>query len=75
MSVDSGIGDATVTVPADTDVTIDVRRPGHLTLYGERVSARHVQRTDIGADGPGGGSLDLTITSGVGEVEVTRASA
>lgn len=77
VAVDGGVGDITITVPATVDVTIDAhRRLGNVTVFGDQASARNgLRRTDNGADGPGGGRLDLTINGGIGNVEVNRASA
>ncbi|GAB3597017.1 hypothetical protein GCM10027446_24610 [Angustibacter peucedani] len=73
-----GFGEIVVVVPPDVDVTLDARTGvGGLSLFGQETGGvnDHVQRTDLGADGPGGGSLDLTLYAGFGHLEVRRATA
>ncbi|MBA2553488.1 MAG: PspC domain-containing protein [Geodermatophilaceae bacterium] len=75
-TIRAGIGYVHIIVPADVDVrvTADVRT-GSLTLFDVRTEASSDVRrtvTDTGADGPGGGQLDLAVDLGLGLVEVTR---
>jgi hypothetical protein len=69
-------GKATVVVPPDVDVTTvaDVNA-GDATVFGTRTSGLDGplrERTDLGADGPGGGTLRLYIHVNAGNLEVTR---
>lgn len=70
-----GAGELIVIVPRDVDVTgrTDVGL-GEVSLFHQRSEGPGIERTfaDVGADGPGGGSLDLTLHAGVGRVEVRR---
>lgn len=73
-----GAGTINVTVPPDVDVTIHgTADAGQLQLLGTGHAGLDVNQTvnDTGADGPGGGHLDLTAQVGVGTVEVDRAAA
>ncbi len=73
-----GFGEIVVVVPPDVDVTVDARAGvGGLSLFGRESGGvdDRVRRTDVGADGPGGGSLALTLYAGFGHLEVRRATA
>lgn len=75
-SIRLGIGYVQVIVPADVDVrvTSDVRT-GAMSLFDIDTDASSDLRrivTDTGADGPGGGQLNLAVDVGLGFVEVTR---
>jgi hypothetical protein len=73
-----GAGELIVTVPQKADVTVHVRiRAGQYETFDAEDGGVDLARTvhDDGPDGPGGGTLDLTINQGVGHVEVRRAEA
>ncbi|GAA3759592.1 PspC domain-containing protein [Micromonospora maritima] len=76
VTVDVNLGNATVVVPPDVDVTTvaDVNA-GEATVFGRRtggLNGRHWESTDAGADGPGGGKLRLYVHVNAGNLEVTR---
>lgn len=75
-SVQLGIGYVRILVPADVDVQVSSAvRSGAATLFDESTDATSNLRrtvTDTGADGPGGGQLDLAVDLGLGLVEVIR---
>ena len=76
--IDMGAGEVIVTVPADVDVVVDgAAVMGDLTLFDRRTSGFDTSDafTDLGADGVGGGQLDLSIDLGLGKVEVRRATS
>ncbi|KQX65950.1 PspC domain-containing protein [Angustibacter sp. Root456] len=78
MDAQIGFGEIVVTLPPDVDVVLDARTGvGGLTLFGSDTGGvnQHRQRTDYGADGPGGGTLDLTLYAGFGHLEVRRAAS
>ncbi|HEX3005017.1 MAG TPA: PspC domain-containing protein [Angustibacter sp.] len=78
MDAQIGFGEIVVVVPPDLDVVLDARTGvGGLTLFGSDTGGlnQHRQRTDYGADGPGGGTLDLTLYAGFGHLEVRRAAS
>jgi hypothetical protein len=71
-----GAGELIVTVPATADVTVDVAiKAGQYETFDAEDGGIDLNRTvqDNGPDGPGGGTLHLTIRQGVGHVEVRRA--
>lgn len=73
-----GAGDLEVTVPANTDVRTEIDLgAGEATFFGAHSSGLCISkdRADDGADGPGGGTLYLTVSQGFGRVEVLRAAA
>jgi hypothetical protein len=73
-----GAGELIVTVPATTDVAVHVRlTAGQYETFDAEDGGVDLRRTirDEGPDGPGGGTLDLTIRQGVGHIEVRRAAA
>ncbi|MGW5673426.1 LiaF domain-containing protein, partial [Micromonospora sp. NPDC003776] len=70
------LGKATVVVPPNVDVTTvaDVNA-GDASVFGRRaggLNRRGWETTDLGADGPGGGTLRLIIRVNAGDLEVTR---
>jgi hypothetical protein len=69
-------GQVTVRVPANVDVHVVTHNTvGDVNLFGHDrngVNNGSFEYTDDGADGPGGGQLDLNITVKVGDVEVRR---
>ncbi len=76
--VQIGAGTIDVTVPPDVDVAIHGHTgAGQVQLLGVGRAGLGVDQTlnDTGADGPGGGHLDLTVEAGVGTVEVHRATS
>ncbi len=78
MSSQIGFGEIVVVVPRDLDVVLDARTGvGALTAFGSDTGGvnQHRERTDYGDDGPGGGTLDLTLYAGFGHLEVRRAAS
>ncbi|WP_406061390.1 PspC domain-containing protein [Micromonospora sp. NBC_00860] len=76
VTVAVNFGQATVVVPPNVDVTTvaDVNA-GDATIFGNRsggLDGRLRESTDVGADGPGGGTLRLYIHVNAGNLEVTR---
>ncbi|MEV0000875.1 PspC domain-containing protein [Micromonospora sp. NPDC050980] len=76
VTVDVNLGNATVVVPPNLDVTTvaDVNA-GEATVFGRRtggLGGRRWETTDAGADGPGGGTLRLYVHLNAGNLEVTR---
>jgi hypothetical protein len=74
-----GFGEIVVTVPRTVDVTVHARTGvGAVDLLsaGSR-GGFGTERTitDVGPDGPGGGTLDLDLQAGFGHLEVRRAQA
>ncbi len=70
-----GVGDLRVLVPADVDVVVHARTgAGNLNLFGKRSDGTGVRDTvtDLGADGAGGGRLQLYLDNGLGDLEVSR---
>jgi phage shock protein PspC (stress-responsive transcriptional regulator) len=74
-----GFGEIVVTIPRNVDVTVhastgvgavDVLNADTRGGFG---TDRNI--TDVGPDGPGGGSLELELQAGFGHVEVRRAAA
>lgn len=76
VRVHVGVGNLTVVVPTDVDVRAEVEVDvGNADVLGRNWSGiGRSGRTvvDDGADGPGGGELDLQATVDVGDVEVRR---
>lgn len=73
--VEVGFGHLLVRVPSDVDVTVrGTAGAGDLMLFGNESNGTDVNRTvtDVGADGPGGGTLRLDVEVGFGAVEVIR---
>jgi phage shock protein PspC (stress-responsive transcriptional regulator) len=78
MSSRIGFGEIVVVVPRDLDVVLDARTAvGGLTAFGSDTGGvnQRRERTDYGDDGPGGGTLDLTLYAGFGHLEVRRAAS
>lgn len=76
VTVAINFGQATVVVPPNVDVTTvaDVNA-GDATIFGNHsggLDGRLRESTDLGADGPGGGTLRLYIHVNAGNLEVTR---
>lgn len=75
MKVSMGVGQLVVIVPRGVDVTVEADAGvGDLRLFGRNDSGLGNTRTvtDLGDDGPGGGQLDLSVSTGVGSLEVRR---
>lgn len=74
-SVRLGAGTTTVYLPrnADAHVTCSAQL-GSVDCLGRRRSGQnlHVDNTDLGADGPGGGTIRLDLSTKTGTVEVLR---
>ncbi|WP_406072792.1 PspC domain-containing protein [Micromonospora sp. NBC_01638] len=76
VTVAINFGKGTVVVPPNVDVTTvaDVNA-GDATIFGKRsggLDGRLRETTDLGVDGPGGGTLRLYIHVNAGNLEVTR---
>ncbi|PWU45580.1 hypothetical protein DLJ46_21090, partial [Micromonospora globispora] len=76
ITVAINLGKATVVVPPNVDVTTvaDVNA-GDATIFGQHsggLDGRLRESTDVGPDGPGGGTLRLYIHVNAGNLEVTR---
>ena len=74
-SLSIGAGELVVIVPPDVDVAVTASvGVGEVFLFTQQSGGPGIDRTltDLGGDGPGGGSLDLTLDAGVGRVEVRR---
>lgn len=76
VTLDVNLGNATVVVPPDVDVTTVAEvNAGDASVFGKRsggLGNRQWESTDTGADGPGGGKLRLYIHVNAGKLEVTR---
>ncbi|MGH4023225.1 MAG: PspC domain-containing protein [Pseudonocardiaceae bacterium] len=71
-----GLGEVQVTLPRTIDTQLVCRVPvGSADCLGGTSSGipAQVDKRDLGADGPGGGTLILDVRSGVGNVHVIRA--
>ncbi|MEU5940629.1 PspC domain-containing protein [Micromonospora sp. NPDC047548] len=76
ITVVVNFGKATIVVPPNVDVTTvtDVNA-GDATVFGRRsggLDGRSQETTDLGLDGPGGGTLRLNVHVNAGNLEVTR---
>jgi hypothetical protein len=70
-----GAGEIVVVVPEDVDVTAKASLGiGQVDLFGRGQAGfpSDVTVTNLGDDGVGGGTLDLTLDAGVGHLEVRR---
>ncbi len=73
--VSVSLGEARVVLPPDVDVELTCRAGiGEVNCLGETSSGipSRADVTDLGRDGPGGGTLLLDVRTGTGTVEVTR---
>ena len=71
-------GKVLVLLPPKVDATVNAQvGVGEIDVFGHHTGGpgTDVELTDNGADGPGGGHVHVTITSGAGTVEVTREAA
>lgn len=72
-----GIGQTHVIVPPNVDVRVSCQTQlGQVHCLGRRGSGHpsRVSVTDLGPDGPGGGTLILDARSGIGQIHVRRGS-
>ncbi|WP_329014673.1 PspC domain-containing protein [Micromonospora rifamycinica] len=76
LTVVVNFGEALIVVPPNVDVTAVTNvKAGEATVFGRRTAGlegRARQLTDLGQDGPGGGTLRLTVQVNAGNLEVTR---
>jgi phage shock protein PspC (stress-responsive transcriptional regulator) len=75
LDLSIGAGEIVVVVPSDVDVTTTASMGvGQVDLFGQGRGGfpSDVMTTDLGPDGVGGGTLDLTLDAGVGHLEVRR---
>lgn len=75
MKVSMGAGEVVVLVPPDVDVTGTLSMGiGQVDFFGDSRGGfpSDITLTDVGADGVGGGSLNLDLDAGVGRLEVRR---
>ncbi|GAA2526048.1 PspC domain-containing protein [Pilimelia columellifera] len=76
VRVEGRIGDISVLLPPAVDVIVRANtQVGDLELLSVEwsgVGGDWRQTTDLGPDGPGGGTLNLTLLTNVGDIEVTR---
>ncbi|MGA8113284.1 MAG: LiaF domain-containing protein, partial [Actinocatenispora sp.] len=76
VSVRSNFGNVRVILPPDVDTTVRTSDGvGSIDLFGVKDDGPHdatTPRSDVGADGPGGGTLTLNVEAPVGNVQVTR---
>jgi hypothetical protein len=75
VAVKLGAGELHIVLPPNVDVDIDTKiGAGDARVLDGNSEGLGISRhsTDAGIDGPGGGTLNLTIEVGVGSLEVTR---
>jgi phage shock protein PspC (stress-responsive transcriptional regulator) len=78
FAIDQGAGELTVVLPPDVDVIVNAELGvGEISLLDDVTGGfgRDARIVDNGADGAGGGELDLQLDLGVGRIEVLRAAA
>jgi phage shock protein PspC (stress-responsive transcriptional regulator) len=78
LVVDQGFGELTVILPADVDAIINADvGVGEIDALDSASGGfgREARIVDDGADGPGGGELELQLDLGAGQIEVRRAAA
>lgn len=75
LAFDQGAGELRITVPPTADVvlTADIGA-GNIEAFGRTASGlgQELSFTDYGTDGPGGGTINLGIDLGTGQVRVNR---
>lgn len=77
-TVDFGVGELEITVPANVDVETEADLGiGDATVFDVHGSGLGVSKevTDTGLDGAGGGKLRLDLSQGIGRLEVRRATS
>jgi phage shock protein PspC (stress-responsive transcriptional regulator) len=78
LAIDQGVGELTVILPSDVDATINADLGvGEIDAL-DTVSGgfgREARIVDDGADGPGGGEIELQLDLGIGSIEVRREAA
>lgn len=77
LSVEQGVGELTILVPPNADVTVSQASlgAGDMSILGESRDGAGQEFTDLvdnGPDGPGGGRIVLDLDMGLGSLEVTR---
>jgi predicted membrane protein len=79
LRIDAGVGAIRVVLPPDVDVEVDAATGAGSLRILDREDRGGVGlesgTVDLGADGRGGGELELDLEIGIGDVEVTRAAA
>jgi phage shock protein PspC (stress-responsive transcriptional regulator) len=78
LAVDQGVGELTVILPPDVDTIINADLGvGEIDVLDQTSGGfgRETRIVDDGADGPGGGELELQLDLGLGSIEVRRAAA
>jgi phage shock protein PspC (stress-responsive transcriptional regulator) len=78
LTIDQGVGELTVILPPDVDVTVNADLGvGEIQVLDDVSGGfgRELRVVDNGADGPGGGELELQLDLGMGRIEVDRAAA
>ncbi|HEY9410245.1 MAG TPA: PspC domain-containing protein [Jiangellaceae bacterium] len=75
LSIDQGAGDLEVIVPPNADVIVNGSvGAGDISAFGQGSGGLGRERriTDNGLDGPGGGTIQLDLELGFGDIRVTR---
>jgi phage shock protein PspC (stress-responsive transcriptional regulator) len=78
LSIDQGVGELTVILPPNVDVTVQADLGvGEIQALDHNSGGfgREARVVDDGTDGPGGGELELQLDLGAGRIEVDRAAA
>ena len=78
LSIEQGVGELTVVLPRDVDVSVNADLGvGEIQVLDDVSGGfgREVRVRDAGSDGRGGGELELRVEMGVGRIEVDRAAA
>jgi hypothetical protein len=78
LEIDQGVGELTVILPSDVDVTVKADLGvGQVRVLGDVFDGfgREARVFDDGADGPGGGEIELQLDLGIGSIEVRREAA
>lgn len=75
LAIEQGAGELNVIVPPNADVIVNGSTgAGEISAFGQTSGGigRERRITDNGADGPGGGTIELDLQLGLGEIAVTR---
>jgi hypothetical protein len=75
LAIEQGAGELSVIVPPNADVIVNAATgAGEISAFGQTSGGigRERRITDNGADGPGGGTIELDLDLGLGEIAVTR---